>query len=124
MEGIHLNNDICEITCVHEEKVSRAKMSLSEIDTLTLSSIFKVLADENRFKIIHALIGEEELCVCDVATIIEATLATTSHHLKSLKKLGVTTSRKEGKMVYYSIEDTRIAELMTTGLTLQGQVSS
>ena len=79
--------ETCEITCIHEEQVERAKSKINEVNVGELSSLFKLLADENRFKILHSLAFEEELCVCDIANIIGATNATTSHHLQSLKKL-------------------------------------
>lgn len=117
-----MKNDICEITCFHEDKVERAKEKLSIIDTPLLSSFFKIFADENRLKIIHALAYEDELCVCDIANIIDATVATTSHHLLSLKKAELVESRKEGKLVYYFIKNNRIINIINTGLSLKEEV--
>ncbi|HCX6198028.1 TPA: winged helix-turn-helix transcriptional regulator, partial [Listeria monocytogenes] len=93
-----MNNEICEITCIHEDKVNRAKSKLANFDTPSVSGFFKILSDENRLKIVHALVHEDELCVCDIANIIDASVATTSHHLNSLKKLGVVDSHKDGKL--------------------------
>ncbi|MEG0286746.1 MAG: metalloregulator ArsR/SmtB family transcription factor [Vagococcus sp.] len=111
--------ETCEITCIHEEQVERAKSKINEVNVGDLSSLFKLLADENRFKILHSLAFEEELCVCDIANIIGATNATTSHHLQSLKKLGVIDSKKQGKLVYYFSVDKRIRELLVFGKELE-----
>ena len=49
-----MNNEICEITCIHEDKVNRAKSKLANFDTPSVSGFFKILSDENRLKIVHA----------------------------------------------------------------------
>lgn len=117
-----MNNEICEITCIHEEKVARAKNKLVNLDTNKVSDFFKILSDENRLKIIHALVHEDELCVCDIANIIDASVATTSHHLKYLKNFGVIDSRKDGKLVYYFIRDTKVLKLMEFGVSMKDEV--
>ena len=107
-----MNNEICEITCIHEDKVNRAISKLVNFDTPSLSCFFKILSDEIRLKIVHALVHEDELCVCDIANIIDASVATTSHHLNSLKKLGVVDSHKDGKLVYYFNKNIKFLNLM------------
>ena len=113
-----MNNEICEITCIHEDKVNRAKSKLANFDTPSVSGFFKILSDENRLKIVH----EDELCVCDIANIIDASVATTSHHLNSLKKLGVVDSHKDGKLVYYFIKNIKILNLMELGVNFKEEV--
>lgn len=117
--GINVTNEICEITCIHEEQVTNSKERLKNTNSKDLSSLFKILSDENRFKILHALAYEDQLCVCDVANIIGATMANTSHHLQALKKLGVVDSKKIGKLVYYFSSDDRIVELINLGKQLE-----
>ena len=112
-----MNNEICEITCIHEDKVNRAKSKLANFDTPSV-----ILSDENRLKIVHALVHEDELCVCDIANIIDASVATTSHHLNSLKKLGVVDSHKDGKLVYYFIKNIKILNLMELGVNFKEEV--
>jgi len=75
---------------------------------------FKALADETRMKIVFALSEEEELCVCDVAHIIGSSLATASHHLRTLRDLGLAKFRKEGKLAFYSLEDDRFRRMAMT----------
>ena len=82
----HLSKDVCEITCINQEKVSRVKSSLTEQNPPEVAKIFKALSDDTRIKIAYALSLEDELCVCDVANIVGSTTATASHHLRLLKK--------------------------------------
>ncbi|MBP3040736.1 helix-turn-helix transcriptional regulator [Bacillaceae bacterium Marseille-Q3522] len=107
-----MQKDVCEITCIHEEKVSRVKQELSSHNTMDTAQIFKALADDTRLKIAFALSIEEELCVCDVANIVGATIAAASHHLRLLRNLGIAKYRKEGKLVYYSLDDEHVRRLI------------
>ncbi|WP_027365498.1 ArsR/SmtB family transcription factor [Desulfotruncus alcoholivorax] len=104
---------VCEIFCFDEEKVNRIKREVTV--TEGLGQIFKALGDETRIKIIYAL-SREELCVCDVAQIIDATVAAASHHLRLLKNQGLAKSRKQGKMVFYSLKDECIKTIVETAL--------
>lgn len=104
--------DVCEITCIHEEKVEKVKKHLDENFTSEVVNLFKVLSDETRAKIAYALLIEDELCVCDVANIVGTTVATTSHHLRLLKALRLAKSRKAGKLVFYSLNDERIKQML------------
>ncbi|WP_082788947.1 ArsR/SmtB family transcription factor [Desulfolucanica intricata] len=105
--------DVCDIFCTDEKKVSRLREEV-EI-TRGLASIFKVLADDTRIKIIYAL-SKEELCVCDVAGIIGSTVAAASHHLRLLKSMGLAKHRRQGKMVFYSLKDDCIQKIIATAL--------
>lgn len=108
----HLSKDVCEITCINQEKVSRVKSSLTEQNPLEVAKIFKALSDDTRIKIAYALSLEDELCVCDVANIVGSTTATASHHLRLLKNLGLAKYRKEGKLVFYSLDDEHVKQLI------------
>jgi ArsR family transcriptional regulator, lead/cadmium/zinc/bismuth-responsive transcriptional repressor len=116
--------DICQVTCIHEDKVNNVMTKLNDVKTIDVAKIFKALSDETRIKIAYALSIEEELCVCDVAQIVEATTATTSHHLRLLKKLGIATYRKEGKLVYYSLDDSHVKQLVQMAFDHQKEVST
>ncbi|OMF34607.1 transcriptional regulator [Paenibacillus sp. FSL H8-0548] len=104
--------DCCEIFCFDEPKVKRVQASLESQDIQSMVNMFKVLADGTRMKIAFALCEEDELCVCDVANIIDSTMATASHHLRTLKQLGLAKNRKEGKLVFYSLEDDHVRQLV------------
>jgi ArsR family transcriptional regulator, lead/cadmium/zinc/bismuth-responsive transcriptional repressor len=113
IEGERLvESDVCQVTCVEDVKVSHVQKQLNKGKIHDVSTLFKALSDETRMKIAYALTIEEELCVCDVASIVGATTATASHHLRHLKNLGLAKYRKEGKLVYYSLDDDHVKQLI------------
>lgn len=103
--------DQCEVFCFDEEKVARLKRILQIENLKETTRILKSLADETRMKIAYILC-QEELCVCDVANIIDSTMATASHHLRFLRNMGLAKSRKEGKLVFYSLDDDHVKQLI------------
>ncbi|WP_096199017.1 ArsR/SmtB family transcription factor [Bacillus sp. FJAT-45350] len=104
--------DECEVFCVDEKSVSSLKEIIASENIKSMVQMFKALADDTRMKIAYALTEESELCVCDVATIIGSSTATASHHLRLLRNLGLAKYRKEGKLVYYSLDDEHIKQLI------------
>jgi len=76
-----------------------------------VATTFKALADDNRVKVIFAL-SKAELCVCDVAALINSSKATASYHLRLLHHLGIAKYRKDGKMVYYRLANNHIGNMM------------
>nr|WP_155217849.1 metalloregulator ArsR/SmtB family transcription factor [Sporolactobacillus sp. STSJ-5] len=114
-----VEKDTCEIYCYDEEKVNRIQGLLkNENDGLSrVVRLFKALADENRSKIVFALCQDKELCVCDVANIIGSSIATASHHLRTLRKQGLVKYRKDGKMAFYSLDDEHIKQLISIAMT-------
>lgn len=106
--------DTCETFCYDEALVNRIQPRVEEVAGVEL--IFKSLADKTRMKIAYALTLEEELCVCDVANIIGATTASASHHLRLLKNMNIAKSRKEGKLVFYSLADDHVHQLISIAL--------
>ncbi|KGR79391.1 ArsR family transcriptional regulator [Ureibacillus manganicus DSM 26584] len=111
--------DVCEVTCVDEEKVTRVQNQLKEENPIDVAKIFKALSDDTRIKIAYALASVDELCVCDVANIVGATTATASHHLRLLRNLGLAKYRKEGKLVYYSLDDDHVKKLIEVAFAHQ-----
>ena len=91
-------------------------------DLSSVAQLFKALADENRAKISYALCQDEELCVCDVANIIGSTVATASHHLRTLHKQGLVKYRKEGKLAFYSLDDDHVKRLIIIALAHKKEV--
>lgn len=109
------SHDTCEVFCYDEEKVNRIKNRVEEVSGVEF--LFKALADSTRIKIAYALTIEKELCVCDVANIIGSTTATASHHLRLLRNMGLAKYRKEGKLVFYSLADDHIHQLVSIAMT-------
>lgn len=115
--------DVCEVSCIESDKVHHVQAQLKNGSILEVTSLFKALSDETRMKIAYALTIEKELCVCDVANIVGATTATASHHLRHLKRLGLAKYRKEGKLVYYSLDDEHVTQLIQTAFEHAAEVS-
>lgn len=109
--------DTCELYCFDEEKVNRVQSLLGQQDITGMANLFKALADETRMKVAFALCQEDELCVCDVANIIGSSIATASHHLRTLKKLNLVNYRKKGKLAFYSLEDDHARQLLLLAST-------
>ncbi|HEY8417126.1 MAG TPA: metalloregulator ArsR/SmtB family transcription factor [Limnochordales bacterium] len=82
------------------------------MDVAGLSELFKVLSDETRTRILY-LLSLQELCVCDIADVMEMSLPAVSHHLRLLKAHRLVKYRREGKQVYYSLDDDHIVGLIS-----------
>lgn len=108
--------DTCEIYCYDEEKVTRIQGELQTVDISGVAQLFKAVAEENRAKITFALLKGEELCVCDIANIIDVTIANASHHLRTLHTQGVVKFRKEGRLAFYSLDDDHVEQLFVNAL--------
>lgn len=114
MKNIDL--DVCKTTIIHAEKVDQVQTELKDKDFADLLVLSKCLGDSSRIKILYALATYKEMCVCDLAAIINTSMASTSHHLRFLKKSGVTVSYQEGKMVYYSLANEEIVTFIRSVL--------
>lgn len=108
--------DVCGVKSVDAKKVKRVKKAmLSDDESGRLSETFRVLADSSRLKIIYAL-SKEELCVCDIASILGSSISAVSHQLRILRNMQLVKFRKESKRVYYSLDDAHIDNLFNEGL--------
>ncbi len=107
--------EICEINMIHEDTVNNVKNMMPEDGLIyDIAELFKVFADSTRMKIIYALM-ENELCVCDIAVIVGTTQSAISHQLRILKQSKLVKFRKEGKVVYYSLDDEHISQIVKKG---------
>nr|WP_318279625.1 metalloregulator ArsR/SmtB family transcription factor [Lentibacillus cibarius] len=111
---IRTNKDTCDTFCYDEALVERMQPEVEKVNGVEL--IFKALSDATRMKIAYALTLEDELCVCDVANIIGSTTATASHHLRLLRNMKLAKYRKEGKLVFYSLADNHVHQLVSIAL--------
>jgi len=103
--------DICEVSVIHDDVLARVQKRMPpEEPVYEVSELFKVFGDSTRSRIICAL-NIEELCVCDLAALLNMTHSAVSHQLRLLKISRIVKSRKEGRVVYYSLDDTHIAEI-------------
>jgi len=109
-------DDLCEVSVIHVEKVTSLKDRLLPGQMVQgLAELFKVMGDPTRAKIIYAL-SEEELCVCDLAAVLGMSVSAVSHHLRLLRNLRLVKFRKEGRMVYYTLDDQHVISIFTEGL--------
>ncbi len=108
--------EICDVPMVDPAKVDRVKRSLTDEETnFRLSEIFGALSDATRLRIIDAL-SREELCVCDISAALGLSQSATSHQLRTLRQLRLVRQRREGRLVFYSLDDDHILGLFKQGL--------
>lgn len=108
--------DACEKPCVHLEKVERVRgVLLDDAHAAGLAEIFSLLGDRTRVRILHALtLGE--LCVCDISAALGVSSSATSHQLRLLRTAKLVKARKDGKNVFYSLDDGHVHSLIAQGL--------
>ncbi len=110
------NEVICDCDIIHSELVEKAKASiLDEEKLLLIADFYKALSDSTRIKIIN-LLSSNELCVCDIAVILNMTKSAVSHQLKNLREMNLIKSRKLGKEVWYSLADNHVLEVFEVSL--------
>ena len=114
-----LSGQVCEIFSFDEKLVARIKRQVAAVEGL--SSVFQVLGDETRARIVYALSQADRLCVCDIAQIVGLSLPAVSHHLRVLRELNMARATKEGKMVFYSLADDHVAALIKQGAEHAGE---
>ncbi len=108
--------ETCENTEVHDKLLDKARKNLPKDDVLfDLADFFKAFGDSTRIKIMCALL-ETELCVCDIANIVNTSQSAVSHQLRVLRQARLVKYRKEGKTVYYSLDDHHVQLLIKEGL--------
>lgn len=109
-------NNTCETDCVDAGKVLHIQEELKQVNMEETAQLFKIMAEENRLKIIFALLHAEELCVCDLAIVAGMTTANASHHLRNLHAQNFVEYRKEGRLSFYSLSDDRVKKLLMKAL--------
>jgi ArsR family transcriptional regulator len=111
-------NDVecCDFYQVHEDVVKAVREKLPDEDQLyDLAEIFKVFGDSTRIKILYVLL-ETEMCVCDLAQLLNMNQSAISHQLRILKQNGLIKSRRDGKTVIYSLADGHVKTIMSQGM--------
>lgn len=107
---------VCELMHVHEDIVNKVSQEMPDEDSLfDLSELFKVFGDSTRIRILYCLF-ESEMCVCDIATLLNMTQSAISHQLSVLKKSKLVKSRRSGKTVFYSLSDGHVRAIINQGM--------
>lgn len=106
----------CECLLIHEQAVAEVKAHLPADETLSdLADLFKLFGDTTRIKILY-LLFERELCVCDIAALLNMTQSAISHQLKTLKSNKLVKYRREGKIIFYSLADGHVRSIIAQGM--------
>ena len=107
---------ICDLMHIHEDIVKRVSSEMPDEDALfDLSELFKVFGDSTRIRILYCLF-ESEMCVCDIATLLNMTQSAISHQLSVLKKSKLVKSCRSGKIVFYSLADAHVRTIIDQGM--------
>jgi ArsR family transcriptional regulator len=108
--------ECCEFIHVHQDIVDRVNRVMPDEDTLyDLSELFKIFGDSTRIKILYVLF-ESEMCVCDIAQLLQMTQSAISHQLRALKQSKLVSSRREGKTVFYALADSHVRTILDQGM--------
>ena len=108
--------ETCSCSIIHQDIVD--KVNAEKLDheiSRKLSELFKMFADSSRIKVLNALYLSE-MCVCDLASCLNMTHSAVSHQLRLLKMYNLVKSRKDGKVVYYSLADSHVTDILNKGL--------
>lgn len=108
-------NLTCDCTIIHKDVVDKVKTNFPQNECIhKLTNLFKVLGDNTRVKIIFALY-ESEMCVCDIAELLDMSQSAISHQLRVLRDTRVVKYRKKGKSIFYSLDDEHIYDILSKG---------
>ena len=103
--------DCCDCTQIHDDIVERVRRQMPDEEPVyDVSELFKVFGDSTRARIICAL-TIEEMCVCDLAELLNMSSSAISHQLRILKQSRIVRNRREGKAVYYRLDDEHIGQI-------------
>lgn len=106
----------CDFVHVHQDVVEDVKSRLPAVEELQeLAGLFKVFGDSTRIRILYVLF-QREMCVCDLAQILDMSKSAISHQLRVLKQTKLVTNRREGKTVFYSLADGHIETILNQGM--------
>jgi len=111
-----MNIENCNCSIIHENVINKVKENIPQEETLyDLADFFKVLGDSTRIKILYALF-QAEMCVCDIAALLGMTQSSISHQLRVLKQARIVKYRRDGKVVFYSLDDEHVKVIFDQGL--------
>lgn len=106
----------CEYIHAHEAIINKVNEQMPEEDKLyDLADFFKIFADSTRIKMLYVLMCSE-MCVCDLAQVLNMTQSAISHQLRTLKQMNLVRNRRDGKTVFYSLADSHIKTILSQGL--------
>ena len=111
------NVECCDLICTHPDVVDRVRREMPDEDTLyELTELFRIFGDSTRIRILYVLF-EAEMCVCDSAQLLGMSQSAISHRLRALKNARLVNSRREGKVVFYSLSDDHVKAIINQGMS-------
>ncbi|NCB93063.1 MAG: ArsR family transcriptional regulator [Clostridia bacterium] len=115
MADTEMEIETCDALEVHEDLLKIVNDTMpEETELYDLAELFKVFGDSTRIRILFVLF-EAEVCVCDLAQVLNMTQSAISHQLKILKQNKLVTSRREGKSIFYSLADGHVRSIIAQG---------
>ena len=110
------NEFVCDCNIIHQEIVDATKEQMADENLLNkLAEFFKILGDTTRVKILYAL-DKNEMCVCDIANVLNMSKSSISHQLGTLRRSGIVKCRKVGKEVFYMLDDDHVKQVFEVGI--------
>lgn len=110
------NEFVCDCNIIHQNVVEQmSKEMLSDTLFYKIADFYKILGDTTRMKILFAL-DKEEMCVCDIANALSMSKSSISHQLGTLRRSGIVKCRKDGKEVYYMLDDDHVKKVIEIGI--------
>lgn len=105
----------CDCNIIHEDVIKDTKKKMLDDNLFSkVGNFFKIIGDDTRLRILYAL-DNNEMCVCDIANLLNMTKSAVSHQLKLLKENGLVKSKKIGREVYYRLDDEHVSEVINVG---------
>ena len=120
-----LTIDQCDVACLHPDAVRPLIGRLLSAEAAhTTAAWFDTLADPTRTRILHALVLAPELCVCDLALVLDLSVSALSHQLRLLRERGAVTRRKAGRIAFYSLADEHVRHVLSDALAHTAEPTS
>lgn len=110
------NAEFCECEIIHEDIVKKVKSTFLKDEMIfDLADFYKIFGDTTRVKILYAL-DKSELCVCDISALLGMSLSAVSHQLKILRDSNLVKTKRDGKVIYYSLSDDHVKSILECGI--------
>ncbi len=110
------NEFVCDCNVIHQDTVNKMMDEMLNNDLFyKIAEFYKIIGDTTRMKILYAL-DKSEMCVCDIANLLSMSKSSISHQLGTLRRIGIVRCRKEGKEVYYMLDDDHVKKVIEIGI--------
>ena len=109
-------SDLCGVRCIHRDRIAAARdIALPAGEYEAMAVLFKAMGEPNRLRILWAL-GHGEMCVCDLAALLDSSESAVSHQLRLLRQMALVSNRRQGQVLYYRLNDDHVHSLIHLAL--------